>query len=149
VLASTVLVSAIATVGAARGVAGRSEYRPSGVPLAWVWACLSGRRLVVLLLPAAGVGVERAWRPAPGTLVVFPLIMIGGSFFPVRAMPAWMAAVAARTPNGLAVVRLREILDGRATLMPMLLSAVGYRGARARGVLADGPAPVQASFPVA
>jgi len=127
VLASTVLVSAIATVAllAAWLAFGIPAVR---VPLAWVWACLSGAALLCYFcLLQVSASSERGAQLL-GTLVVFPLIMIGGSFFPFEAMPAWMAAVGARTPNGLAVVRLREILDGRATLMPMLLSAVGIAG---------------------
>ena len=48
------------------------------------------------------------------SLMVFPLMMIGGSFFPFEAMPAWMAAVGRWTPNGQAVARLKDILDGSA-----------------------------------
>ena len=39
-------------------------------------------------------------------------MMIGGSFFPFEAMPSWMRAVGAWTPNGLAVIQLRELLFG-------------------------------------
>ena len=45
-------------------------------------------------------------------LIMFPLAMMGGSFFPFEAMPAWMAAIGRRTPNGWAVEQLKAILNG-------------------------------------
>ena len=46
--------------------------------------------------------------------LLFPLLMLGGSFFPSEAMPAWIASVGAMTPNGLAVERIKDILLDRA-----------------------------------
>ena len=43
-------------------------------------------------------------------MVVFPLMMLGGSFFPFDLMPAWMAAIGRWTPNGLAVTHIRALL---------------------------------------
>jgi hypothetical protein len=40
-------------------------------------------------------------------------------------MPAWMAAVGRWTPNGLGVVRLKEILFGTPSAGVLLLSAAG------------------------
>ena len=34
------------------------------------------------------------------TLIMFPLLMAGGSFFPVETMPKFIAAIADYTPNG-------------------------------------------------
>ena len=45
-------------------------------------------------------------------LVLFPLVMVGGSFFPFEAMPEWMAAIGGWTPNGLALVRSRRSSRG-------------------------------------
>jgi ABC-type multidrug transport system permease subunit len=42
--------------------------------------------------------------------VLFPLMFMGGSFFPFDAMPSWMAAIGRRTPNGWALQRLEDIL---------------------------------------
>jgi ABC-type multidrug transport system permease subunit len=46
--------------------------------------------------------------------VLFPLVMAGGAFFPFEVMPAWLASIGKKTPNGWALLRLREILDGAA-----------------------------------
>ena len=43
--------------------------------------------------------------------VLFPLLMLGGSFFPSEAMPGWMAQVGRWTPNGWAVERLKALAD--------------------------------------
>ena len=47
------------------------------------------------------------------SMVVFPLMMMGGSLFPFETMPAWMAGIGRWTPNGLAVVHVKQILFGR------------------------------------
>ena len=46
-------------------------------------------------------------------MIVFPLIMIGGSFFPFEVMPAWMARIGRWTPNGLASRNVKQILFGQ------------------------------------
>jgi ABC-type multidrug transport system permease subunit len=58
-------------------------------------------------------------------LVVMPLMMIGGSFFPFEAMPAWMAAVGQWTPNGLAVLRLKDLLYGAPSTAALLVAVLG------------------------
>ncbi len=40
------------------------------------------------------------------TIVVFPLLMMGGSFFPLEALPDWMATIGRMSPNGFVVDRL-------------------------------------------
>jgi len=62
-------------------------------------------------------------------LVVFPLGMLGGGFFPFEFMPEWMARIGRLTPNGWALVQLRALLEGPvapvrlATLFAALLAA--------------------------
>jgi len=82
------------------------------VPLALLWTCFAGFALLTLLgclqvfaKTARGGGMLT-------TMIIFPLMMIGGSFFPFEIMPAWMQRVGRWTPNGLAVARLKEILFG-------------------------------------
>ncbi len=50
------------------------------------------------------------------SLVTFPLLMIGGSFFPFEAMPGWMAAIGKWTPNGLVLENVKKYLYGRSEL---------------------------------
>ena len=66
----------------------------------------------------------RPYANALSNVVVFPMVMIGGAFFPFEAMPEWMRAVGAWTPNGLALVRFKEIVAGTATLPGVLGSAL-------------------------
>jgi ABC-2 type transport system permease protein len=47
-----------------------------------------------------------------GSFCFFPLAMLGGVFFPFEMMPAWMAALARRTPVGWLQSELRLLLSG-------------------------------------
>ena len=40
------------------------------------------------------------------TILVFPLLMMGGSFFPMEALPEWLASVGRLSPNGFVVEKL-------------------------------------------
>jgi ABC-type multidrug transport system permease subunit len=51
--------------------------------------------------------------------------MIGGSFFPFEAMPPWMAAIGAWTPNGLALLRLKALLFGELVPGALAMAALG------------------------
>jgi ABC-type multidrug transport system permease subunit len=62
------------------------------------------------------------------SVVLFPLMMIGGSFFPFEAMPAWMVDVGSRTPNGLGVLRLKDILRGEVQSGSLLLAVAVIGG---------------------
>jgi ABC transporter DrrB family efflux protein len=55
-------------------------------------------------------------------LAVFPAILLGGSLFPFEVMPAWLARIGRLTPNGWALTRLRELLDGAADPMQLAMS---------------------------
>ena len=46
------------------------------------------------------------------SFITFPLLMIGGSFFPFEIMPDWLASVGRWTPNGWALEQLKAILAG-------------------------------------
>jgi ABC-type multidrug transport system permease subunit len=63
--------------------------------------------------------------------------MLGGSFFPFEVMPAWMASLGQMTPNGWALLRLREIMGGEADAGALLVSfAAGLAIVMALGFLA-------------
>ena len=77
--------------------------------------------LFVVVTSLAGVGFQLAFLAlhvhAPtqragnviGSLTLFPLLMVGGSFFPFEVMPPWLAAVGRSTPNGWLLDRLRTV----------------------------------------
>jgi len=54
-----------------------------------------------------------------------PLMMLGGSFFPFEAMPAWMAAAGRWTPNGLGVATLKELLYGNVSVTALGIGVLG------------------------
>lgn len=81
------------------------------VPLAALWAGFSG---AVLLTGMVAIQVHAPSQRAGNILsmaIIFPLMMMGGSFFPFEAMPGWMVAVGTRTPNGWSLQQLKDIMQ--------------------------------------
>ena len=84
------------------------------LPLALALAVAAGCVLTLLMqLVQLHASSQRAGSILT-TVLLFPLLMLGGSFFPSEAMPGWIASVGAMTPNGLAVERLKDVLLDRA-----------------------------------
>jgi ABC-type multidrug transport system permease subunit len=50
-------------------------------------------------------------------LLMFPLLMMGGSFFPFEAMPSWMAEAGQFTPNGWILQELKPLILGKRQLL--------------------------------
>jgi ABC-type multidrug transport system permease subunit len=95
------------------------------VPLALVWCVFAGTTLIAfMMLLQTFAGGQRGGEML-SNLVVMPLMMIGGSFFPFEAMPAWMAAIGQWTPNGLAVLRLKDLLYGAPSTAALLVAVLG------------------------
>lgn len=63
-----------------------------------------------------------------GTLLVFPLIMLGGSFFPFEAMPSWMARIGQWTPNGIVLQQFKGYILGVAWPEALVASALVLAG---------------------
>lgn len=67
------------------------------------------------------------------TVLLFPLMMVGGSFFPLAALPDWIAGIGRLSPNGFIVDRLsRELtsatawaIDARSWLTMLLVTLSG------------------------
>lgn len=92
--------------------------------LAFLWLALVGVGLLALFtLVQLLARSERAGNVLVNA-VTLPLAMLGGSFFPFEAMPAWMADIGRMTPNGWALLRLRSIVDGAAEPGLLGVSAV-------------------------
>ena len=110
-LAGTALMAFIASLGVGVGVL-FFELSPAALPLAVGWCALAGTGMYTLFLLIQLF----ASTPRAGSLltmmVLFPLIMLGGSFFPFEMMPGWMRDVGSWTPNGQALVQLKHILAG-------------------------------------
>jgi len=110
-LAGVVVVAIIAGIAL---LAGYAYFRLdwSTYPLAVAWSALSGAMLLELLTVIKLHASNARVSDVLSMVVVFPLMMLGGSFFPFEAMPAGMAAIGRLTPNGWALMRLKEILAG-------------------------------------
>jgi len=110
-LAGLLLIAMVATMALLVGVFAfdMSLLRAS---VAVIWCAYAGTALLCLFLFIAILGSTQRAANLISMMTLFPLMMIGGSFFPFEMMPVWMRTVGAWTPNGLAVVQLRELLFG-------------------------------------
>jgi len=106
-------VVAVAAVLAAKFLA---DVAIANLALAAAWAAVCGTLFYLLLLPMAATASGQRGADVRGNLMIFPLAMIGGCFFPFDVMPDWMARIGRFTPNGLAVVQFRDVLAGTAKL---------------------------------
>jgi len=80
-----------------------------------IWIMLSGVALFAwfaalqMLMPTAKASNLLT------SLIVFPLLMMGGSFFPLDALPDWLAAIGRLSPNGFMVDKLSAELTSAST----------------------------------
>jgi ABC-type multidrug transport system permease subunit len=94
------------------------------VPAAVIWVVFAGSALHCVFLVLQLVSSSRRGANILSNVVVFPMMMIGGAFFPFEAMPAWMRAVGAWTPNGQALVQFKTILAGTASVTQLATAAL-------------------------
>ncbi|MDH3645738.1 MAG: ABC transporter permease [Gammaproteobacteria bacterium] len=98
---------------------------------ALAWLALTGPILFALLTLIQVLAPSRKAGGMISTLVMFPLLMAGGSFFPVETMPDVIAAAADYTPNGRVLEPMKGYFIGEygvtglfADLWPILAVAV-------------------------
>ena len=112
VAAGAVFMAGVSAIGLAVAVMG-SGTPLTRVPLAFLWCTFSGTVLICLFLVVQFLASSARGASLVTTMVLFPLMMLGGSFFPFDAMPAWMARIGRLTPNGQGVTQLRALLAGQ------------------------------------
>ena len=95
----------------------------ASVPLATSWLVLSGTVFYLFLVTIAVHASSQRSANVIGNLVVFPLSLVGGSFFPFEMMPDWMASIGRLTPNGWAVTRFKAFVAGSAHTQDFLIGA--------------------------
>lgn len=129
--AAVVITAAIVALALALGWA-LFDLDPARLGVAFLWllavgaAFYVGFALINLCMPS-----ERA-ASIVGNLILFPLLMVGGSFFPFETMPEGMQSIGRWTPNGWALLHLKDVLSGgestlaRAALVLVLGTAVGF-----------------------
>lgn len=83
--------------------------------LGWAWLALSGTALFLLFTLIQFFATSARGGNVLTTVILFPAIMVGGSFFPFEAMPEWLAAIGRLTPNGWVLVQFKAILAGEST----------------------------------
>ena len=106
--------AALALVAAIGLVAGRWAFGMAIADplLAFAWLAVVGAALLAgFTLVQVLARTERAANVLVNAITL-PLAMLGGSFFPFETMPGWMVGAGKATPNGWALLRLREIMDG-------------------------------------
>ncbi len=121
-LAALLLLLAMALAGITAGAAIYGFPAARVVPAA-LWAAGSGLALLVLFLLMQLFATSQKAGNLLTSLVLFPLMMVGGSFFPFEAMPDWLAAIGRWTPNGWALEQFKAILAGSATAAGLLAAA--------------------------
>lgn len=85
------------------------------LPLAVLWTALAGLMLLQLASLIHVLSPSKKAASLFSTLVFFPLLLIGGSFFPFENMPETLAAIGQFTPNGLMLGPLKSLLIGTTT----------------------------------
>jgi hypothetical protein len=120
--ASSVLMLAVATLAGLIAVA-LLEIEPLRALAGIAWATLAATTFSVLMLLLHALASSRRGASVVGMLVLFPLLMLGGSFFPFEAMPEGLARIGKLTPNGIALVQLRHLLEGTAQARGLLAAA--------------------------
>jgi ABC-type multidrug transport system permease subunit len=87
-VASVFALVALVGLVASRGLAGVPV---PNLPAAVMWLTFAGSALFLMMLVVAVTASTARAASVMGNLIVFPLAMIGGCFFPFEWMPAWMA----------------------------------------------------------
>ncbi len=123
-IAGIMLMTAIALV-ALGGAFVLFDIAWARMPAALAWCAFAGGALLALMTLLQMLASSQRGADMLSSTIVFPLMMLGGSFFPFEAMPGWMAAAGRWTPNGLAVVRLKDLLYGDVSLIPLLVAVAG------------------------
>jgi len=112
----------VALVGVA-GMRWFARVPVASIPFATLWLVLSGVAFYLFLVTIAVHASGQRAANVIGNLVVFPLSLVGGSFFPFEMMPDWMASIGRFTPNGWAVTKFKAFVAGSAHGNDLLVGA--------------------------
>lgn len=112
VLAIAMLLAAVAVCGLLGGTF-VLQTSPGRLVLAILFLTVSGVGLYLLFQVAVLYAPTERAAAILANLLMFPLAMVGGTFFPFEVMPAWMASIGRWTPNGWVVTQLGLVLEGR------------------------------------
>jgi hypothetical protein len=91
-------------------------YSWSRIVPAALWASFAGAVLLSLMCPLKLWARTQRTAGLIGNLLLFPMIMVGGSLIPFEAMPGWLADIGRFTPNGssMEVLKSHPVREQRA-----------------------------------
>ena len=78
----------------------------SHLPVSLVWISLSGVALFAWFGALQMLFSSQKTASVISSMLVFPLLMAGGSFFPLAVLPGWIATIGRASPNGFMADRL-------------------------------------------
>jgi ABC-type Na+ efflux pump permease subunit len=78
----------------------------SHLPASLAWTTVSGVALFAWFAALQMLFSNRRTASVISMMLVFPLLMAGGSFFPLAVLPGWIAAIGRASPNGFMADRL-------------------------------------------
>ncbi len=81
-------------------------------PAVLFWLLLVAALLIALFSLIQLVAVSRRGASLILNVIVFPMMMLGGSFFPPEGMPDWLAVIGRYTPNGYGLHILKMLQAG-------------------------------------
>ena len=85
---------------------------PGRLPAALAWSVFSGTVFLAGLMSIQLLASSQRTAGLLTNMILFPLLMAGGSFLPFEVMPEWLARIGRATPNGWALSQLKAILGG-------------------------------------
>ena len=91
----------------------------------WAFLCATAFAALAILFVLALLPKSAQAAQVVSSMVVLPLLMLGGSFFPSELMSPWLRAVAVHLPTGWAIERLKDVLLAREGTSGALLPAIG------------------------
>jgi ABC-2 type transport system permease protein len=108
--------------------------------LAGLWATLAGALFLALLYVMQLYASSQRAGGILSSIVMLPLLMLGGSFFPFEVMPEALVRIGRLTPNGWALVELRTIIEdnvgwgrlGLSTAVVLLVGMILFAAANRR-----------------
>jgi ABC-type Na+ efflux pump permease subunit len=122
-LAATAISFGVTALGLLAGVA-LFDFPIAGFLPALIWGGFSGGALVPLFLWAQTLGSTPSAGNMMTSMVLFPMMMLGGSLFPMESMPDWMVEVGRWTPNGMALIEFKGLMTGTVEVASLLRSIV-------------------------
>ena len=131
-------LAAAAVIGFVSGLALIAGFAYHGVPWSRLpsslsWLAVSGVALFAWFAVLQMALPSKRAAAVITMVILFPLLMAGGSFFPLAVLPDWIAAIGRMSPNGFVADRLAtEItaasawaIDARSWLIIIVMAAAG------------------------